>query len=91
MDKFLNAGLHYFPVSAVIAINVSADDDDCVVTVAGIQGTATADTLTVTGGNATSDGAAMTEALIEEINFGKQAIIKLADFHVKALSAAHAD
>ena len=37
MDKFLNAGLHYFPVSAVIAINVSADDDDCVVTVAGIR------------------------------------------------------
>jgi hypothetical protein len=91
MNKFLNAGSHYFPVSAVIAVNVSADDDDCVVSVAGIQGTASSDTLTITGGNGTSDGAAMTEALIEEINFGKQAIIKLADFHAKALSAAHAD
>jgi hypothetical protein len=91
MNKFLNAGLHYFPVSAIIAVNVSSDDDDCVVTVAGIQGTATSDTLTITGADGTSDGAAMSEALIEEINFGKQLVIKLADFHAKALSAAYAN
>tara|TARA_Y100001972_G_scaffold22309_1_gene26786 strand:+ start:44 stop:319 length:276 start_codon:yes stop_codon:yes gene_type:complete len=91
MNKFLNAGLHYFPVSSIIAINVdSSTADDCVVTVAGIQGTASSDTLTITG-TETDEGAAMAEALIEEINFGKQLVIKLADFHAAAVSAAHAD
>lgn len=91
MEKFLNAGLHYFPVSAIIAINVSSDDDDVVVTVADIDGSAATDTLTITGTADASDGAGIAEALIEEINFGKQVVIKLADFHEDALSAAHAD
>lgn len=88
MNKFLNAGLHYYPVSAIIAVNVSADADDVVVTVAAINGNAAANTLTITG-TATDEGAAMAEALIEEINFGKQLVIKLADFHAAAASAAH--
>ena len=89
MNKFLNAGLHYYPVSAIIAINVSSDDDDVVVTVAAIDGSAGANTLTVTGTTDASKGAEMTELLIEEINFGKQLVIKLADFHPDAVSAAH--
>lgn len=90
MIKFLNAGLHYYPVSAVIAINVdSSTEDDVVVTVAAIDGSAGANTLTVTG-TETDSGKAMAEALIEEINFGKQLVIKLADFHAEAVSAAHA-
>lgn len=88
MNKFLNAGLHYYPVSAIIAINVSADADDVVVTVVALDGSAGADTLTVTG-TATDEGAAIAEALIEEINFGKQLVIKLADFHAAAVSAAY--
>ena len=89
MNKFLNAGLHYYPVSAIIAINVSSDDDDVVVTVAAIDGSAGANTLTVTGTADASKGAEMSELLIEEINFGKQLVIKLADFHPDAVSAAH--
>lgn len=90
MDKFLNAGLHYYPVSAIVAINVSADDDDVVVSVAAIDGSAAVNTLTITGTDAASKGAEMTELLIEEINFGKQLVIKLADLHPDAVSAAHA-
>jgi len=62
-----------------------------VVTVADIDGTADKDTLTITGTADASKGAAMAELLIEEINFGKQLVIKLADLHPDAVSAAHAD
>lgn len=80
---------YYFPAENVIGI-IATDTNDIVVEVKALAGTATNDSITVDGGSAAVPDK-IAEALIEEINFGKQAVIALLDVHEEVTAAAWAD
>lgn len=72
MIKFVKGGGYYFPVSNLIGID-AATDTAVVLHFPTLQGLAQDDTFDISvsaGKNAT-----VAEALIEEINFGKQVVI----------------
>lgn len=72
MKKFVKGASYYFPVDRLIGINASTDTA-VVAHFEDLNGTAADFTfdISVTTGN----NAATAEALIEEINFGKQVVI----------------
>ena len=80
---------YYFPADNILALDAT-DSNDVVVNVKGLAGTATNDTLTIDGGSA-GVPAAIAEAVIEEVNFGKQVVVALKDVHPEATAVAYAD
>lgn len=80
---------YYFPAENVLGI-IATDANDIVVEVKPLAGTASNDSITVDGGSAGVPDK-IAEALIEEINFGKQAVIALLDVHEEVTAAAWAD
>lgn len=90
MKKFLKStDGYYFPSEGVLALDAT-DSNDVVINVKGLAGTATSDTLTLDGGSA-GVPAKIAEAVIEEINFGKQVVISLKDVHAEVTAVAYAD
>jgi len=85
MIKFLKGDSDFFPASKLIAIDAGTSEA-CVVTFPAKDGTAADAVLTITTTAAKQVDVA--EALIEEINFGKQHIIDVVAMHEDALSAA---
>lgn len=81
MIKFLKGDGWYFPVSNVLALDTDSDADNCIIHVLDEDGTASDATLTATGTADAAEGYLYAEALIEEINFGKQVVIDTATFH----------
>ena len=77
MMKFLKGDSWYFPADNVLALDTKSDADNCVIYVKDEDGTAGNGLLTASGTNTAAEGSAYAEALIEEINFGKKAIIDL--------------
>ena len=75
--KFLKGDAWYFPVDNVLALDTKSDADNVVVHLMDEDGTASDATLTASGTNSAAEGSAYAETLIEEINFGKKAIIDL--------------
>jgi hypothetical protein len=78
----------FIPTENVIGMTTSANDVN--VHVKGLQGTATDDDIVIDGGT-DGNGVAIAEALIEEINFGKQVIIDLLAVHASVTAAPHND
>ena len=72
MIKFVKGGSFYYPVSNLIGID-AATDTAVVLHFPAVIGTAVDDTFDISV--ATGKNAAVAEALIEEINFGKQVVI----------------
>jgi hypothetical protein len=90
MNKFLKTtDGYYFPAESVLALDAT-DANDVVVSVKGLAGTATSDLLTLDGGSA-GVSAAIAEAVIEDINFGKQVVVSLKDVHEEVTAVAYAD
>jgi len=90
MMKFLKStDGYYFPADNILAL-AATDANDAVVHVKGLAGTATSDTLTIDGGSA-GVPAAIAEAVIEEVNFGKQVVVALGDVHPEVTAVAYAD
>jgi len=90
MKKYLKStDGYYFPAESVLALDAT-DSNDVVVNVKGLAGTATKDSLTLDGGSA-GVPAKIAEALIEEINFGKQVVVALKDVHEEVTAVAYAD
>lgn len=90
MKKFLKStDGYYYPAANVISLDAT-DSNDVVINVKGSQGTATSDTLTLDGGSA-GVPAKIAEAVIEEINFGKQVVVALKDVHAEVTAVAYAD
>lgn len=85
MIKFVKGDSDYFPASGLIAIDAGTSES-CVVTFPAKNGTANDAVLTITTTAAKQGDVA--EALIEEINFGKQPIIDVVAMHEHAISAA---
>ena len=84
MIKYLKGGGWYFPADSVLAIDTASDTDNAIIHVKDENGTATDGTLTATGTSAAAQGSNYAEALIEEINFGKQVAIDLTTVHYEA-------
>lgn len=78
----------FIPTENVIGITTSTNDVN--VHVKGLQGTATDDDIVIDGGT-DGNGVKIAEALIEEINFGKQVIIDLLSVHASVTAAPHND
>lgn len=90
MKKFLKTtDGYYYPAENVISLDAT-DANDVVINVKGSQGTLTSDTLTLDGGSA-GVPAAIAEAVIEEVNFGKQVVVALKDVHAEVTAVAYAD
>jgi len=90
MKKFLKTtDGYYYPAENVISLDAT-DANDVVINVKGSQGTSTSDTLTLDGGSAAVP-AKIAEAVIEEINFGKQVVVSLKDVHEEVTAVAYAD
>ena len=85
MIKFVKGDSDYFPAAGLIAIDAGTSAS-CVVTFPAKNGEAADAILTITTTAAKQGDVA--EALIEEINFGKQPIIDVVAMHEHALSAA---
>lgn len=85
MIKFVKGDSDYFPAAGLIAIDAGTSAA-CVVTFPAKDGSAADAILTITTTAAKQGDVA--EALIEEINFGKKAIIDVVAMHEDALSAA---
>jgi hypothetical protein len=85
MIKFVKGDSDYFPADKLIAIDAGTSAA-CVVTFPAKNGAAADAILTITT-TAAKQGL-VAEALIEEINFGKKAIIDVVAMHENALSAA---
>jgi hypothetical protein len=81
MIKYLKGAGWYFPADNVLAIDTASDGDNAIVHVKDENGTAEDALLTATGTSAAAQGANYAEALIEEINFGKQVVIDLTTVH----------
>jgi hypothetical protein len=79
MKKFFKGAGWYFPADNTLAIDTASDTDNAIVYVADEAGTATASAYTATGTASAAEAYIWAEALIEEINFGKQVVISLAD------------
>ena len=79
MIKFLKGGGGYIPVKNVLALDAS-DTNDVTIYFLADDGTANDGTFVIDGGSA-GKPAAIAEAVIEEINFGKQVVIDLAGIH----------
>lgn len=84
MIKFLKGDGWYFPVSNVLALDTKTDADNCVIHILDEDGTRSDATLTASGTNSAAEGYLYAEALVEEINFGKQVVINTATFHEEA-------
>jgi hypothetical protein len=84
MMKFLKGDSWYFPVDNVLALDTKTDADNVKIHIKDEDGTATDAFLTASGTNAAAEGSAYAEALIEEINFGKKAIIDLTGVYAEA-------
>ena len=80
---------YYFPAENVIG-TIATATNDIVVEVKALAGTPTNDSLTVDGGAAGVPDK-IAEALIDEINFGKQVVIALLDVHGEVTAATWAD
>ena len=90
MKKFLKTtDGYYYPAENVLSLDAT-NANDVVINVKGSQGTATKDTLTLDGGSA-GVPAAIAEAVVEEINFGKQVVVSLLDVHAEVTAVAYAD
>lgn len=85
MIKFVKGGGEYFPADNLIAIDASTSAS-CVLHFPGKDGSANDATLSITT-TAAKQGL-VAEALIEEINFGKQIIIDVVAMHEDASAAA---
>lgn len=89
MIKYLKCSDGVFiPAENVLGITTSSNDVN--VHVKGLQGTASDDDIVIDGGS-DGKGVEIAEALIEEINFGKQVIITLVDVHGSVTAAPHQD
>lgn len=88
MMKFLKGDSWYFPVDSVLALDTKTDADNCKIFVKDEDGTASNGLLTASGTNTAAQGSAYAEALIEEINFGKKAIINLTGVYVQTTGVA---
>jgi hypothetical protein len=84
MIKFLKGDSWYFPADSVLALDTKTDADNVVIYVKDENGTATNGTLTASGTNTAAEGYLYAEALIEEINFGKQVVIDLTAVYQEA-------
>lgn len=85
MIKFVKGDSDFFPASKLIAVDAGTSAS-CVLHFPGKDGSANDAVLTITTTAAKQVDVA--EALIEEINFGKQHIIDVVAMHEDALSAA---
>jgi len=83
MIKFLKGDGWYYPAASVLAIDTESDADNALIHLPDQDGSATDALLTMTGTASAAEGAAYAEALIEEINFGKQVIIDLTKVYVE--------
>ena len=84
MMKFLKGDSWYFPVDNVLALDTKTDADNVKIHLKDEDGTTSDATLTASGTNTAAEGSAYAEALIEEINFGKKAIIDLTGVYAEA-------
>jgi hypothetical protein len=84
MIKYLKGGSWYFPADSVLAIDTATSADDAIIHVKDEDGSTSDGTLTATGTNSAAQGSNYAEALIEEINFGKQVVIDLTSVHYEA-------
>lgn len=90
MMKFLKStDGYYYPANNILVLDAT-NANDVVINVKGSQGTASSDTLTLDGGSAGAS-AAIAEAVIEEINFGKQVVVALNGVHPEVTTVAYAD
>ena len=83
MIKFLKGDGWYFPADNVLALDTKSDADNCVIHVKDEDGSASDATLTASGTSAAAQGYLYAEALIQEINFGKQEVIDLTSVYLE--------
>ena len=80
MIKFLKGAEGYIPTANIMGIDAAADANDVTVFFKADDNSAGEGKYVLDGGSAGVPGA-IAEAIIEEINFGKQVVIDLAGVH----------
>lgn len=89
MIKFLKTiDKEYYPADNITAITATAND--CTVYAPSKLGDASSATIVIDGG-ADGLGYAIAEAIIEEVNFGKQVVIDLMSIHPSVTDTATTD
>jgi hypothetical protein len=80
MIKFLKGAEGYIPVANIMGIDAATDANDVTVFFKADDNSAGEGTYVLDGGSA-GVPAKIAEAIIEEINFGKQVFVDLAEIH----------
>jgi len=80
MIKFLKGAEGYIPVANIMGIDAAYDANDVKVYFKADDNSAGEGTYVLDGGTAGKPGE-IAEAIIEEINFGKQVVVDLANIH----------
>jgi len=84
MIKFLKGDGWYFPADNVLALDTKSDADNVIIHLKDEDGSASDATLTASGTNTAAEGYLYAEALVEEINYGKQVVIDLTTVYQEA-------
>ena len=91
MIKFLKTiDKEYYPADNLLAITVAVGNDDALLYLTSKIGDADAGIINVSGGT-DNLGHEIAEAIIEEINFGKQVVIDLMSIHPSVDDTATTD